>query len=49
MTGNSYQAMFKRRRISKNYKFTSKSIRFTTKDIILYAFLQGTPAEEIRT
>jgi alpha-L-fucosidase len=31
----------------ENFGFTSKDIRFTTKDGILYAFCLGTPAEDI--
>ena len=41
------QSEAKRGRFDENYKFTSKDIRFTTKDGILYAFCLETPAEDI--
>jgi alpha-L-fucosidase len=41
------QSTGKRGRFDENYKFTSKDIRFTTKDGILYAFCLAKPAEDI--
>jgi alpha-L-fucosidase len=42
------QTSVKRSRFDENYKFTSKDIRFTTKDGILYVFCLGTPSEDIK-
>jgi alpha-L-fucosidase len=38
----------KRDQFDENYKFSSKDIRFTTKNGILYAFCLGMPTEDIR-
>jgi alpha-L-fucosidase len=39
---------FKSGRFNENYRFNSKDIRFTTKDGFLFAFILGTPTEDIR-